>query len=101
MTLNRMDHQATYPSTRAEVLSMAKRPVLMSHDGGVDDFLALVLLLTFPEVEVLGISVTPADCYIEPAVNATRKILDLMGRSDIPVAESTVRGLNPFPRAFR
>jgi purine nucleosidase len=45
--------------------------------------------------------VTPADCYIGPAIGATRKLLDLMGRSDIPVAESTVRGLNPFPRIFR
>jgi purine nucleosidase len=34
-------------------------------------------------------------------VSATRKILDLMGRSEVPVAESTVRGINPFPRLFR
>src|SRR5260221_5460541 len=28
-------------------------------------------------------------------------MMDLMGHSHIPVAESTVRGLNPFPRAWR
>jgi purine nucleosidase len=80
---------------------MSKPLVLFSHDGGVDDYLSVMLLATFPDVEVLGISVTPADCYIEPAASATRKILDLMGRTDIPVAKSTSRGINPFPRQFR
>lgn len=80
---------------------MAKPLVLMDHDGGVDDFLSTVLLLTMDHVQTLGVVVTPADCYIQPAVSATRKILDLMGVSGVPVAESTVRGLNPFPRIFR
>jgi len=80
---------------------MPKQLVLMDHDGGVDDYLSTALLMTMDHVQVLGIVVTPADCYIKPAVSATRKLLDLMGRSDVPVAESTVRGLNPFPRIFR
>ncbi|MBD1841685.1 nucleoside hydrolase [Coleofasciculus sp. FACHB-501] len=80
---------------------MSKQLVLMDHDGGVDDYLATMLLMTMDDVELLGIVVTPADCYVQPAVSATRKILDLMGRSDVPVAESTVRGINPFPRLFR
>lgn len=80
---------------------MSKRPVLLSHDGGLDDYLSLMLLLTMENVDVLGVVITPADCYIEPAVSATRKILDLMERPDIPVAASTVRGLNPFPTEFR
>ncbi len=73
----------------------------MDHDGGVDDYISTALLLTMQHVRVIGVVVTPADCYIKPAVSATRKILGLMGRSDVPVAESTVRGLNPFPRIFR
>lgn len=80
---------------------MPKQLVLMDHDGGVDDYLALLLLLTMDGIDVLGVVVTPADCYIKPAVSATRKILDLSGRHDIPVAESDVRGLNPFPHIFR
>ncbi len=75
--------------------------VLMDHDGGVDDYLATMLLMTMEGVQTLGIVVTPADCYVEPAIGATRKILDLMGCSHIPVAESTVRGINPFPRLYR
>jgi purine nucleosidase len=79
----------------------AKELVIHDHDGGIDDFLSLALLCTMPHVDVYGVVVTPADCYIKPAVSVTRKLLDLLGRSDIPVAESTVRGLNPFPRVWR
>lgn len=77
------------------------RPVLLDHDGGVDDYLATALLMTMENVEPLGVVVTPADCYIKAAVSATRKLLGLLGRSSVTVAESTVRGLNPFPRLFR
>ena len=80
---------------------MSKKLVLMDHDGAVDDFLSTLLLMTMENIQPLGVIVTPADCYIEPAISATRKILDLIGRSDIPVAESTVRGVNPFPVLFR
>ncbi len=80
---------------------MSKQLVLMDHDGGVDDYLATMLLMTMDRIQPLGVVVTPADCYAEPAVSATRKILDLMGSSHIPVAESTVRGINPFPRLYR
>ena len=80
---------------------MTKPLILFSHDGGVDDYLSILLLMSMEHIHVSGISVTPADCYIEPAVSATRKILDLMGRSDVSVAASTVRGVNSFPRQFR
>src|SRR4028118_709374 len=80
---------------------MPKQLVLMDHDGGVDDYLATMLLMTMDHIQPLGIVVTPADCYAEPAVSATRKILDLMKCSHIPVAQSTVRGINPFPRLYR
>ncbi|BAZ69258.1 inosine/uridine-preferring nucleoside hydrolase [Fischerella sp. NIES-4106] len=80
---------------------MSKQLVLMDHDGGVDDYLATMLLMTMDHIQLLGVVVTPADCYIQPAVSATRKILDLMGDSHIRVAESTVRGINPFPYLYR
>ncbi|MBX3085130.1 MAG: nucleoside hydrolase [Anaerolineae bacterium] len=80
---------------------MTTELVIHDHDGGIDDYLSLGLLLTMENVKVLGVVVTPADCYATPAVSVTRKLLDLLGRNDIPVAESTVRGLNPFPREWR
>jgi len=80
---------------------MSKQLVLMDCDGGVDDYLATMLLMTMEQVECLGVVVTPADCYANAAVSTTRKILDLMGCDRIPVAASTVRGINPFPRLYR
>ena len=80
---------------------MSKKLVLMDHDGAIDDFLATMLLMTMTEVETIGIVVTPADCYPKAAVSVTRKLLDFIGKSDIHVAESTVRGINPFPPDFR
>lgn len=80
---------------------MTKKLVLMDHDGAIDDFLAMMLLLTMEEVQPIGVVVTPADCYPKAGVSVSRKILDLMGKTEITVAESTVRGINPFPPEFR
>ena len=80
---------------------MSRKLVLMDHDGAIDDFLAMMLLMTMTEIQPIGVVVTPADCYINAAVSVTRKILDLMRRHDLLVAQSTVRGLNPFPPSFR
>eukprot|EP00760_Papus_ankaliazontas_P000764 PhM_4_TR10213/c0_g1_i1/m.105595/K01239/iunH; purine nucleosidase len=79
-----------------------KTPLLFSHDGGIDDYLALLLVTALDNVDIMGICVTPADCYLEPATGATRKILDLVGRSDITVSQSyNARAKNPFPQIFR
>lgn len=80
---------------------MSKKLVLMDHDGAIDDFLSLILLMTMTEIEPLGIVVTPADCYINAAVSVSCKILNLMGHINVPIAKSTVRGINPFPTDFR
>jgi purine nucleosidase len=74
--------------------------VFFDHDGGIDDFVALLLLLRY-DLDILGISVTPADTYLEAAVPATRKILRLAGHPTVPVAAGTLEGLNPFPHLFR
>ena len=80
---------------------MPPKRVIIDQDGGQDDFLSTALLLTMPNVRTLGVVVTPGDCFIDPAVRVTRRLLDLMGITSVPVAESTVRGLNPFPREWR
>jgi purine nucleosidase len=75
--------------------------VAFDHDGGLDDFLSLLLLLSYDHIQLLGISVTPADTLIDGAMLATRKILDLAGRSDVAVAGGTLEGPNPFPFSWR
>lgn len=78
-----------------------KRSIFFDHDGGIDDFLALLLLLTYQHLRLTGVSVTPADTYIEAALPATRKLLDLGGRSEVVVGAGTLEGTHPFPHLFR
>lgn len=82
-------------------MSAIGRRVFLDHDGGLDDFLSLLMLLGYDDVELTGISITPADTLAEGAVPVTRKILDLAGRSDVMVAEGTLEGPNPFPYEWR
>ena len=64
---------------------MMTQPLFLDHDSGVDDLLSLLLILTMKEVNLLGVAVTPADCYPLYAVEASRKLIDLMSRSHISV----------------
>ena len=83
------------------IRSPGRRRVLFDHDGGVDDLLSLMMLLAMPNIDLVGIVVTPADCFLRPAVSATLKILRLFDRLDIEVSAGTLSGVNPFPRAWR
>ena len=78
-----------------------KRTVLFDHDGGVDDLISLMMLLAMPHLNLAGVVVTPADCFLRPAVSATQKILRFFGRSEIELSEGALHGVNPFPRAWR
>ena len=78
-----------------------KKLVFLDHDGGVDDLLALLLLLTMDEAQLIGVNVTPADCFANPAAEASRKFLTLMGQPEVEVAISKARGINAFPDNWR
>ncbi|QWG33568.1 ABC transporter substrate-binding protein [Bacillus mycoides] len=81
-------------------ITMMKK-VYFNHDGGVDDLISLFLLIQMENVELTGVSVIPADCYLEPAMSASRKIIDRFGKGNIEVAASNSRGKNPFPKDWR
>jgi len=77
------------------------KQVFFDHDAGVDDLLSLIFLLGMKEVEVLGIGVTPADCYLTTGLPATLKILQLLGHPNFPVAAGALDGIHPFPHQWR
>jgi purine nucleosidase len=85
----------------AQVSRPPGRVVLLDQDGGVDDLLSVMMLLSMAHVDLRGIIVTPADSYLRPATSATVKILRLFGRGDVPVAEGQLNGVNPFPSDWR
>jgi len=79
----------------------AKTNLIFDHDGGVDDLLSLMLILSMPNINLLGVTITPADCYADDAVTSTLKILALYGKKDIPVSVGNQYGPNAFPGDFR
>lgn len=80
---------------------MNKLPVIFDHDGGIDDLLSLMLLLTMEHVDLKGVTITPADCFLSDATSSTLKILKLFGREDVPVAQGRLHGINPFHYDWR
>ena len=75
--------------------------IYFNHDGGVDDLVSLFLLLKMDSINVTGVSVIPADCYLEPAMFASQKIVDRFGYEGFTVSASNSRGKNPFPKDWR
>jgi purine nucleosidase len=75
--------------------------IFFDHDGGVDDFLAQIILCNDPNVDLIGISVIDADCLVEPAYEVSCKLLTLFNRDKVPIAKSTLTGVHPFPSQWR
>jgi len=83
---------------------MKKRRIYLNHDSGVDDLISLYLLLKMEDAELVGVSVMDADCYIQPAASATRKIIEKFSSEKdkkIKIALSNSRAVNPFPKDWR
>ncbi|KAG2429404.1 hypothetical protein HYH02_014060 [Chlamydomonas schloesseri] len=78
------------------------RKVIFDHDGGIDDYVTLLLLLSAPDrVRVVGITILDADCRVELAWNTTLKLLHTLGHGHIPVAVSSLTAVNAFPDPWR
>jgi purine nucleosidase len=78
-----------------------KLPVLFIHDAAIDDFVATLLLVAMPNVDLKGIVIADADCIPQPGIDAANRLQQFMGRPDIPLALSESRGWNPFPWPYR
>ena len=64
---------------------MNKRKIIIDCDPGIDDSLAIMLALTSPEVEVLGITIVCGNSPVEMGFENAKKILKHMNRLDVPV----------------
>ena len=82
-------------------LALKPKKIFLDHDGGIDDFIAQILLLNCKNVELVGISVIDADCYIDSAFEVSRKLTVMLDRYGIPFAKSTLTGKHPFPSKWR
>jgi inosine-uridine nucleoside N-ribohydrolase len=60
--------------------------VLLDCDPGLDDALAILLVLASPEVDLAGVTTVAGNQTIEKTTENALKVLELAGRSDIAVA---------------
>jgi inosine-uridine nucleoside N-ribohydrolase len=74
---------------------MTPTPIILDCDPGHDDAIALLLAIASPEVELIGVTTVAGNQTVDKTTNNALRILELAGRSDIPV----YRGANrPFIR---
>ena len=68
-------------------------PILLDCDPGHDDAIALLLILGSPEVELLGVTTVAGNQTLEKTTANAIRVLDHVGRADIPVAAGSTRPL--------
>ncbi|MEG1287016.1 MAG: nucleoside hydrolase [Clostridium sp.] len=62
-----------------------KRKVIIDCDPGIDDALALILAISSPEIDILGITIVSGNVNGKKGEENAKKVLKLMGREDIKV----------------
>jgi purine nucleosidase len=70
-----------------------KSLVLIDQDGsgpGGSNQMAMMVLLQSPQVEVLGITMVTGNAWRDEETQHTLRMLELIGRSDVPVAQGAV-----------
>jgi inosine-uridine nucleoside N-ribohydrolase len=68
-------------------------PIIIDCDPGHDDAIALLLALASPEVELLGVTTVAGNATLERTTDNALRVLDLVGRADVPVAAGADRPL--------
>lgn len=72
---------------------MEKRPLLICTDPGIDDFIALSMVLARPEFDVLGMIALSGNVGLSVTVNNALLACELNGHADIPVLAGSARPL--------
>jgi inosine-uridine nucleoside N-ribohydrolase len=68
-------------------------PILLDCDPGHDDAIALLLALASPELDLLGVTTTYGNQTLEKTTTNALRVLELVGRTDVPVAAGSDRPL--------
>jgi inosine-uridine nucleoside N-ribohydrolase len=68
-------------------------PIILDCDPGHDDAIALLLALGSPEVELLGVTTVHGNQTLDKTTENALRVLELAGRSDVPVARGADRPL--------
>jgi pyrimidine-specific ribonucleoside hydrolase len=68
-------------------------PILLDCDPGHDDAIALLLALASPELDLLGVTTVAGNQTLEKTTANALRVLELVGRGDVPVAAGADRPL--------
>jgi inosine-uridine nucleoside N-ribohydrolase len=81
---------------------MTPEPILLDCDPGHDDAIALLLALASPELELRGVTTVAGNQTLEKTTANAIRVLDFVGRNDVPVARGADRPLlrDPFVAAY-
>ncbi len=72
---------------------MARTPVILDVDTGIDDAFALLFAVRHPDLELLGVTCVDGNTNVDQVVANTLKVLDAAGAGNIPVSRGAVRPL--------
>ena len=68
-------------------------PIILDCDPGHDDAIALLLALASPELELVGVTTVAGNQTLEKTTTNALRVLELVGRGDVPVAAGAARPL--------
>ena len=73
-------------------------PLILDVDTGIDDMVALLIAATAPELNLRGVTCVAGNVEIHHVARNTGKILQMVGRADVPVSIGAAR---PLQRRLR
>lgn len=68
--------------------------VIIDTDPGTDDYLALIMALNSPELDIVGLTTVGGNTSLENTTRNALRLLEYMGRTDIPVARGASKPLS-------
>ncbi|HEX6140605.1 MAG TPA: nucleoside hydrolase [Candidatus Limnocylindria bacterium] len=70
-----------------------RRALILDVDTGIDDMIALIIAATAPELNLRGVTCVAGNVEIHHVARNTGKILQMVGRPDVPVSIGAARPL--------
>jgi pyrimidine-specific ribonucleoside hydrolase len=71
----------------------APAPIILDVDTGVDDACAVLLAAVHPDLDLRAVTCVSGNASVDDVIRNTLKVLDVAGRTDVPVARGADRPL--------
>jgi len=82
------------------VKNAGARKLILDCDTGVDDTMAIMYAALHPDIDLIGVGTVWGNVDVPLGTRNTLRVLDLVGRSDVPVAEGAAGPLLGGPAEF-